>query len=209
MIAINYKDNQDPFFEVSVMKSLDMIHKSATMKTIFQRIKDAKPGHVSANWPRLCNVLITPPIDRTYTTGVNDFGFAGAAGQKVFEAWRDGGKGDGFKPKMAAKCQAQADSRAASEYDAKGTKGSGSVCYMFFTNREVMTKSGEPLQMHITLGHELIHCMHYLYGEARNNSKDEEHSTVGLKGFAGEALCENKVRSELGLEPRKKYFADD
>jgi hypothetical protein len=99
MIAISYKDDQDPFFEVNVMKSLDMIHKSATMKTIFQHIKDAKPGHVPANWPRLCNVLITPPIDRTYTTGVNDFGFAGAAGQKVFEAWRDGGKGMASSPK--------------------------------------------------------------------------------------------------------------
>ncbi len=211
MLAIQYEDSQDPFFEANVMTSLKMLDGSDTMKKILAKIKDAKPGHKPSNWPNYCHVLITPPIDRAYTSGVNAGGFQGAGGKKVYEDWRAGkvGGAGGLKLKMAAKCQAQADNRNASEIDANGKAGAGSVCYMFFANREVMTKSGEPLPMHTTLAHELIHCMHYLYGDAGRDSRSEEYRTVGLKDFLREALSENNVRSDIGMEKRKKYFGDD
>lgn len=210
MLAIKYSDSSDPFFEVNVMTSLAMINSSSTMKEIFRKIKEAQPEHRPSSWPRMCNVLITPPIDRAYQTGLTEFGFETPARRKAFDSWQTSKDAKhGLKLKMAAKCQAQADSKKHSQFDRDGKQGTGSVCYMFFTNKEVMTKSGEPLPMHITLAHELIHCMHYLYGDSMWESRDEEHRTVGLKKFSTEALCENKVRAELGLEERKKYFADD
>lgn len=210
MLAVSYTDTNDPFFEVNVMKSLEFVAKSRTMKTIFERIRDAKPAFRPSTFPRMCNVLITPPIDRSYTSGVNQYGFQGQAGEALYNAWHAEGKNDGLKLKMAAKCQAEALSKKESSYDLAGlNKGNGSVCYMYFSNKEVMTKSGEPLPMHTTLAHELIHCMHYLYGEAMWESRDEEHRTVGLKKFNGELLCENQIRTDLGIDPRKKYFADD
>lgn len=212
MLAIQYTDTQDPYFELNVMQSLDLIEKSATMREIFKRIADATPGNRHATWPRYCNVLITPPIDRGYQSGVNQFGFMGAPGKAIYDAWQaDKPKPeDGLKLKMAAKCQAEAVSKADGGYDITGTKkGSGSICFLYFSNREIMTKSGEPLPMYTTMAHELIHCMHYLYGEAMWDSKDEEHRTVGLKAFSGEKLCENKVREDLAVDKRTKYFADD
>jgi len=210
MVAVSYTDTKDPFFEVNVMKSLEIISKSGTMKQIFKRIRDAKPAFRPSTFPRLCNVLITPPIDRSYSSGINQYGFQGEPGKAVYNAWHAEGKDDGLKLKMAAKCQAEALSKKESSFDQSGhNKGKGSVCYMYFSNKEVMTKSGEPLPMHTTLAHELIHCLHYLYGEAMWESRDEEHRTVGLKKFSGEQLCENQVRIDLAIDPRKKYFAND
>lgn len=210
-IAIQYTDTQDPFFELNVMLSLDMIAKSATMKKIFKRIKDAQPGHRPHIWPRFCNVLITPPIDRSYTSGVAEGGFKGGArGQQIYDDWRAGGPNAGLSLRMSAKCQAQADNKKLGSYDITGTtRGTGTIGYLYFSNREVFTKSGEALPMYTTMAHELIHCMHFLYGETMWTSRDEEHRTVGLKAFMDEELCENKIRQDLGVNLRQKYFADD
>jgi hypothetical protein len=183
MVAVSYTDTKDPFFEVNVMKSLEFISRSKTMKLIFEKIRDAKPTFRPSTFPRLCNVLITPPIDRSYSSGINQYGFQGEKGEALYNAWHAEGKEDGLKLKMAAKCQAEPLSKKESSFDQAGHN--------------------------TTLAHELIHCMHYLYGEAMWESRDEEHRTVGLKKFNGEHLCENQIRNDLGIDPRKKYFADD
>src|ERR1700742_1491781 len=112
------------------MQSLDMIEKSRTMRDIFAKIRDARPGYVPGTWPHSCNVLITPPIDRSYLSGVTATGFKNRESEELFVAWMKGDKArtGGLKLKMSAKCQAEPVSKADSGYDISGrNKGKGSV----------------------------------------------------------------------------------
>jgi len=73
--------------------------------------------------------------------------------------------------------------------------------------------------LHIVLGHELIHCMHYLSGDtsryrttnpwAPGDSylKHEEARTVGLGIYANTRISENALRREAKLPVRTYYSA--
>lgn len=185
-IQIQYDPSQDPYFELNITQSLDILGKSGTMQKIFKRIADANPGdRPGGGFPANCNVLITPPLSRKYV---------GAPGK--------------MQPSMQAKCQAEPQGLKRCSEMIGAQRSIGSPAYLRFTNREFRTKDGESLRMETTLAHELIHCMHYLYGEARPD-KTEEYYTTGLYMYAGEELTENRVRDDLNYARRTKYYGAD
>lgn len=71
----------------------------------------------------------------------------------------------------------------------------------------------------VVLGHELIHCMHYLSGDTNSYraddawgagdsyTKHEEARTVGLGIYANTRICENAIRREAKLKIRT-YYSD-
>jgi len=72
---------------------------------------------------------------------------------------------------------------------------------------------------YVALGHELIHCMHYLSGDTNMFSDDdawgagdtytkhEEARTVGLGIYAKTRISENAIRREAGL-PLRTFYSD-
>ena len=185
-IQIEYDPSQDPYFELNITQSFEILARSATMQKVFKRIAEAVPGHrPGGGFPKDCNVLITPPLSRKYV---------GAPGA--------------MQPSMQAKCQAEPQGMKHYSEMIGEQKSVGCPAYLRFTNREFRTKEGESLRMETTIAHELIHCMHYLYGEAKPD-KTEEYYTTGLYMYAEEELTENRVRDDLKYPRRTKYFGAD
>jgi hypothetical protein len=72
---------------------------------------------------------------------------------------------------------------------------------------------------HIALGHELVHCMHFMSGDTNmysdkdpwgagdTYSKHEEARTVGLGIYANTRISENALRREFKLKLRT-YYSD-
>lgn len=71
---------------------------------------------------------------------------------------------------------------------------------------------------HIALGHELIHCLHFMSGDTNRHTTDrefdpgdsyikhEEARTIGLGIYAGNRISENALRAEWGQPRRKGYL---
>ena len=209
-IGICYDSAQQPFFEALVMENLKLLWQSAAARNLFDAIDAARPARTHGGDQAKFNVVIQPPLGRKLV----------APGMTSSGAMRDQGKFDQWKgydpagetdrcaliPTMSAKVAAQAVDRTA------GEDGTGSAAWVYYSNYEIITKSGTWLPPFITLGHELIHCLHYLTGTCRtgHGGKDEEWATVGIKGFAGETHTENGIRADFADMPqRAKYFADD
>lgn len=102
------------------------------------------------------------------------------------------------------------DSKTSTESLRRGLAihGQGSACYLYFGN-EVFSNFGEWIPPFITLGHELIHCIHSLRGQEKVDIKEEEWFTVGLKHYEKAEFTENKLRLQALLPPREKYFQND
>ncbi len=91
----------------------------------------------------------------------------------------------------------------------KGEKGTGTICFLSFSNLEMLSHDGTWFAPYITMGHELIHCLHMLEGRMKQDGKKEEYFTCGIKGYEAEQVTENKLRQEAGFTARTKYFATD
>lgn len=106
-------------------------------------------------------------------------------------------------PGISAKTQvSEVDRKTASD-------GTGSVAYLFYSNTEILSDSGTWFIPHITVGHELIHCLHSLFGEMDPDNRTEEYKTVGIKGYEDNTYTENKLRADAHFPRRDKYVADD
>lgn len=196
-IAFDYDEKAQPFFKAIVKENLRKIRALPHGAAILNAIAAANPAHKS-NFPKGVNVVIQPPITRQWhTPGLNSQGITDQAKYDAFQA----GVGK-LIPGIAAKTSAQ-------EVDKGAAKGGGTVCWLFFSNNEIISGDGKWLPPHMTMGHELIHCVHALYGQTKANDKDEEWATVGIKGFENETYTENKLRANAGIELRLKYFHDD
>ena len=85
------------------------------------------------------------------------------------------------------------------------TNGTGSVCFMRFSNVQIMTRKGEKTYPFIVLAHELIHSLHCLQG-IKMDGKDEELWTTGIGKYTDNPMSENAFRSQFGLPLRNQYF---
>jgi hypothetical protein len=69
---------------------------------------------------------------------------------------------------------------------------------------------------YIALAHELVHAYHNIRGTARAvkvGDVDGDHTmdealTVGLRGYEGQAVSENRIRKEHGIPYRVSYFGE-
>jgi hypothetical protein len=80
-----------------------------------------------------------------------------------------------------------------------------------------MVREMQGIPSFIALAHELVHALHYLRREVFSGGHDpdtaafkrandlEEARTVGLGPFAGERICENRIRHEHGFADRETY----
>ena len=175
-IYIAYEERSDPYFAFNIETALAQTRKSATMQELLKRIKLAKPA-VTLGTGR--NVQIQPPLERKLSVSLAD---------PSRRAWSLGSK--------------TAVQEISSENANK--KGTGSACWLYFTNRE-----WQAAPMHITLAHELIHCMHALEGTMNSDNQKEEYATVGIHGYEGDEITENRIRQELNVPLRAYYFATD
>jgi hypothetical protein len=201
-LAFDYDASQNPFFKAMIKENLRMLSKLKTGEILLDSIRKATPAYRSNLFKPGVNVIIRPPLSRTWV--------APGIGMKAGVATlNDQAKYDAFKlgtgqmiPTMASKTQTQPDNAGAS-------MGGGSVCWLFYSNNEIHSGGGEWLIPYITLGHELIHCLRALEGKSLPvGDKKEEWATTGIKGEAY-FITENDLRQEAGLPLRTKYFHDD
>lgn len=199
-IAFDYNEKAQPFFKALVKENLKKICLLAHGKAILKAIADANPAFKS-NFPTGVNVIIQPPLERIWISpGMNKSGSMLDQG-KYNSFMQEGGVGKSI-PTMASKTSAEEQNKPAAQ------GGTGSVCRLYYSNNEIITATGEWLPPHITMGHELIHCVHGLYGVMKADNKEEEWETVGIKGFGG-TYTENQLRAEANIPLRTKYFAND
>lgn len=101
---------------------------------------------------------------------------------------------------------AEGGSRAVAfdEAAAKGGGGSKAACY-WNPNIVATPGGGGTRPAYIGLAHELVHCMHYVLGTAKNSYDDEEKFTVGLAPYDTVAVCENTIRAEHNIALRATY----
>ncbi len=213
--GFNYDPSSQPFFKALVKENLRKLYTLPTGKLILKAIKSAKPAHTSY-FPKGVNVVFQPPLTRDWHTP----GYSPKANkitdQGRFDAFQKARSGDDLTaqemiqlegkgkliPGINAKTQVQEESKKFA------SDGTGSVSVLFYSNTEILSDTGTWFIPHITMGHELIHCLHALLGETDPDNRKEEYKTVGMKGYAG-TYTENVLRQEAGFPQRMKYFADD
>jgi hypothetical protein len=210
-IAFDLDPGKHPFFKALVKENLRKLNELPTGKALLKAIAKATPQYRSKRLPKGANVLIAPPMDREFLIpGMKKDGTV--LDQGKVDAWRNGTEGYKLIPTLSSKTQVSADcgkSQGAAKYPNPHGSGGGSTCSLYYTNTELLSDSGEWFIPHVTMGHELIHCYHALYGASKWDDKDEEWFTVGIKGFENETFTENKLRADAGFPLRKKYFKDD
>ena len=213
-IGFDYDASAQPFFKAIVKENLRKLAALKTGKGLLKLIKNASPAYRLKAAPKSVNVVIQPPLDRDFLTPGMKRGGAVHDQGKV-DAWRNSEAGDiGVKliPTLSSKTQVGSHctkSQGAPKYAPPEGTGGGSTCYLMYSNTEILSDSGLWAIPHITMGHELIHCLHALYGKSKFDDRQEEYYTVGIKGYDNEAYTENKLRAEAGFPLRKKYFKDD
>lgn len=199
-IAFDFDEKAQPFFKAIIKDNLRKVRAINHGRDILNAIANASPASRS-NFPKKVNVIIQPPLERIWVSpGMNKRGAMLDQG-KYDNFMKVGGVGKSI-PSMASKTSAEEQDKAAA------CGGGGSVCRLYFSNNEIVSGSGEWLPPHITMGHELIHCVNGLYGTMKADNKEEEWQTVGIKGFAGN-YTENQLRADANINLRTKYFATD
>ncbi|MBK9386322.1 MAG: hypothetical protein IPN34_16035 [Planctomycetes bacterium] len=210
--AFSYDPLKQPFFKALVKENLRLLAQLPTGKGLLKAIKEAKPVYRAPNCPKGVNVIFQPPLTRDWSAP----GYGAKTGkvndQARYDAWQQGMSNPNYQvgkgrliPGISAKTQVQEDDKKA----ATAGHGQGSTCTLFYSNTEILSDSGQWFIPHITMGHELIHCLHGVFGVMNPDNRLEEYSTVGIKGYEKSIFCENKLRSEAGYPRRDKYFADD
>jgi hypothetical protein len=78
--------------------------------------------------------------------------------------------------------------------------------------RDYTSMLGIETPYYIALGHELIHCLHFMSGDTYRHGDDDELSslheearTVGLGIYSNSRISENALRNEWKLPPRTYY----
>jgi Effector protein len=106
----------------------------------------------------------------------------------------------------------QGGSKAAAVNEAKAMDGTGSASGVAWNSNVFVIPDQGPRPPFIGLAHELIHAWHNAYGIKKDDYKDEENFTVGLKQYmmpdpaANPAtITENMIRLEHGVPIRHRY----
>ena len=199
-MAVGYDPDKNPFFSPIVMEALKRIEGCPAGKSLLKGIGDAKPTS-RADFAAGVNVLVVPQAVSFVQSGFKQAWASGGGMEKTLEASPD--------PRHVAPTGCPfyllGGSQNASKDPTAAGNGNGSVCVMYFTNVQVITTKGEATLPYVVLAHELIHSLHCLTG-VRKDGQDEELCTTGIGKYASEALSENVIRQQLGLQQRAAYF---
>jgi len=215
--GFNYDPQQQPFFKALCKENLRLLARLAIGRRLLAAIKEANPVFRLNSYPAGVNVVLQPPLNKQWSTpGLGAMSGNVTDQQKFdqFSAARNPGNfmlepdarrlgGGKFIPGMNAKTALQEDDRTAA------SDGTGSTATLFYSNTEILSDTGTWFIPHVTMGHELIHCLHSVRGEMDPDNRQEEYATVGIKGYEDNEFTENKIRQEAGYPLRTKYFADD
>jgi hypothetical protein len=211
-----YEQGKNPFFQALVDENLRLLKTLLLGRLLLSSIAIAKPGYRDKYYPVGVNVVFQPTINQHIMPGTTmdtNYGSAGRITNQTeyndAERARDG-PGHGLPqnrgqliPDLTAKAEAREDSQTAA------CNGTGSTCHVFYTNSEMLGKDGLWFIPHITMGHELIHCLHALTGTMDPDRKIEEWKTTGIKGYEDLPYTENGLRAEARYPRRNKYYASD
>jgi len=210
-IGFEYDPTAQPMFKALCKEALRKLALLPTGQEILKLVKNARPAHRRQGLASKVNVVLRPPADRLFLIpGMRKNGTV--ADQAKVDAWNAGTFGVKLIPTLSAKTSVGADcgkGQGAAKFERPNGTATGSTCYVEYSNTEILSDAGLWAIPYITMGHELIHCVHALYGQSKWDDKEEEWFTVGIKGFEGASVTENKLRAE-GKHPRRtKYFKDD
>ena len=204
--GVKYDPEEKPFFKAQLIEALRLLYGVNTGKQILWGIAAAKPKH-RADFPAGINVMGVPVHVRFIQSGYKPKTMYDQKGKPktigLLKSDNPAHSSSGCPFWVAGGSANQALDTTA------GGNGTGSVCYMKYTNAQTFTNKGEKASPHIVLGHELLHSLHALEGKTKSTREDEEWWTVGLKEYKDEVLCENALRSDFNMTLRTKYFDTD
>ena len=192
-IYVDYEETTDPYFKLNVIECLNTIHRYPVGRLLLKKISESNP-HVSREY----KVLITAPYKREFIQAGYKIMFGSMVPTNSSDPnWgamqTRGGTGSGNEP---------VDHNAAEN-------GSGSAAEVIFNTTIRVTSTGETVYPFLALAHEMIHALHCLNGEripkTGSTELHEEYFTVGIKGYEGEPITENKIRKEHKIPKRENY----
>jgi len=194
---------RNPFLVPQALEAMDLLDGTSLGKKLFSLIAAAKPK-ARADFPKDANVIVTATHERIQfiQKGYNLDVTYGMDHQRIIL---------GLKPSkkdvhnIESRCEFHINGTSVNDSVDKmaAGDGSGSVCYMRYSNAQIMTSKEEAALPHIVLAHELIHSLHCLNGERKNDG--EEEWTTGIGKYKDEPMSENAFREELKLPLRKSY----
>jgi RHS repeat-associated protein len=194
-IAVQYNQTTRPHFKSVVEDALAQIAGTPTGQALLQSIAQSTPANAHPDSPGT-HVIIKPTDEHLMLPNGMRRGFGGELAP---------GRTLGTRPFNQTP---QSGSIASALDQALADNQQGTVGQLRFNDTVRSTSLGEDIPSVVVFAHELIHLEHYLRGDKRDG-KDEEWATVGIKGYENEVITENKIRTELGLPLRTRYYADD
>jgi len=197
--GVEFDEAKNPFFKSIMLENLRLIQSKPLGSALLKQIAEAKPKS-RGDFPAGINVMCQP-TSITYTQSgqkpqflYDENGTRSVTGMAASNHPRHNIEGCSFHISGTSHCNA---------VDQSQTTSGGTVCYMAFSNAQIIETTGAVCWPHIVLAHELIHCLHNLTGN--NADKDEEIRTTGIGKYADEAMSENALRREFGLPERQSY----
>lgn len=200
--AVKYDTSKKPFFRPTVVETLRKLKEVAAGKALLSAIAAATPA-VRGDFPVSINVICVPTSIEFTQSGYKRDGFYGDGGVYT-PTGMSPSPNPNFAPVGCPFWLAGGSSNNSIDKTA-ATNTLGSVCYMNFTNAQIMTRKGEPSAAYIVLAHELIHSLHSLQGITMDG-KGEELWTTGIGEYADNPMSENAFRRQFGLPLRNAYF---
>nr|WP_076588712.1 M91 family zinc metallopeptidase [Vibrio ostreicida] len=193
--AAKFDANEHPYFREIMEENLRKLKSVAAGKALLSEIQAARPV-VRGSFPPTVNVMCVPTHINFTQSGFKrlvhyDMNY------KEHVTGISPSKQAKFAPKGCPFWMAGGSHNAAADPKA-ATNSFGSVCFMHFSNVQVMTRKGEKADPYVVLAHELIHSLHCLQGTTIDG-KDEELWTTGLGKYADNPMSENAFRRQFGV----------
>lgn len=177
-IYLEYDPATDPLMLVNISNAIRLLDRSKTWKALLRGMQFSRTGYRPAFCPKKANAIIKQPLKRKFSTTLND------PSKKILT--------------LGAKTSAQEENSAAAK------NGTGSVCWVNWSNKEFKASPA-----HIAIAHELIHAYHSLRGQMNADNKVEEYTTVGIHGHETTKICESRICHDLNMVLRAQYFGDE
>lgn len=198
--GVLYDPTKNPFFRPIIVENLRKLKTVGPGKSLLSQIEQARPTarHI---FPQGINVVCKPQVMTFNQSGKSVIKTNHAGGKVTLDGMRDSLNPAHSPPgcpfwKVGGSCNQAIDQERADDT-------TGTVCWMFFTNVEILTSKGEKADPFIVLAHELIHSLHCLLGI--RDKKDEEIWTTGIGKYSDNPMSENAFRSAFGQPLRTAY----
>ena len=208
--ACEYDPKANPFFKAIMVENLRKLKSVPLGEDLLQRIADARPRARSIpkdkrsskfrwSFPSGVNVMCQPSeVSFTQRGFKRDLLYGADNSVKVLGLKVD------RNPTIPTTCPFAIEGGSVNEaVNQAFTANGGTVCWMRFSNVQIVTRSGVTTQPFVVLAHELIHSLHCLTGT--HHGDQEELVTTGIGAYAGEPMSENAFRTAFGLQLRTAY----